>query len=50
MSKDEPRCPVITTTASVPMENNQSSLTACACGPDLVAGNPPGSRRRHTGR
>jgi catalase len=44
MATDKPQCPFMTTTAVVPVADNQNSLTAGARGPDSVADNQPGSR------
>ena len=44
MANDKPQCPVMATAASVPMAENQISLTAGACGPDPLADNQPGAR------
>jgi catalase len=44
MAKDKLQCPVMTTTAGVPVADNQNTLTAGVRGPDPVADNQLGSR------
>ena len=44
MATDKRQCPVMTTTARVPVTGSQNSLTAAARGSGSVADNPSGSR------